>query len=74
MALSKDYWSGVDRARFYRDICLEAAGLPKYKPLYDDLVRWAFMWDRIARQLEGDIKRIAESRELLSRIEKQLRL
>jgi hypothetical protein len=32
------------------------------------------MWARIAQQMEADLQRIAESRELLSRIEKQLGL
>ena len=47
--------------------------MPEYEPLYDDLVRWAFTWDRFATLLEDNVKRIAESRELLSNIEKQLK-
>jgi hypothetical protein len=74
MALLKDYLRIVERARFNRDVCREAAEMPEYEPFHDDLVRWAFMWDRFAARLEADIKRIAESRKLLSNIEKQLKL
>jgi hypothetical protein len=73
MAHLKDYLRTVERARFNRDVCREAAGMPEYEPLYDDLVRGAFMWDRFATRLEDNVKRIAESRELLSNIEKQLK-
>jgi hypothetical protein len=64
----------VDRARFYRDVCIDAACLPNYQAVQDDLKRWARMWDKFAANVEGDIRRIAESRELLSEVNKQFGL
>jgi len=64
----------VDRSRSYRDVCIEAASLPNYQAVQADLIRWARMWEMFANNLEGDIRRIADSRELLSQVNKQLRL
>jgi hypothetical protein len=62
----------INTARYYRDVCLEAAASPKHRASVEDLKRSAEMWEQFAVNAEDNLRRITESRELLSTIDKQL--
>ena len=49
-----------------------AALLPQHGPMTSDLLRWADVWEKMAGQCKGDLKRLEESRELIARIDKRL--
>lgn len=64
----------IEIAAFNRNNCFEAANLAHLETRKDELRRWATRWDEFAAGLKSSLVQISESRELLSRIEKELKL
>jgi len=58
----------IETARYNRDVCMEAAGLPHYQGAIHDPRRWAAMWESFAANVESDLSRITDSQELLAKV------
>ena len=65
------YEKAIRRALYYRAVCLEAAGSPKFGIIRAELERLADMWERFAEQVKEDRRRVADTVDFLARIDDQ---